>query len=50
MKELFEKLKFGGRIVSSSDCTHSEIAQAQACERMYIDENGFGFVYFPPNK
>lgn len=37
----------GGKIISSNDCTRSEIAQAAACNRMHIDENGFGFIYLP---
>jgi len=45
--ELFELLKSGGKIVSSASCTELEIAQARSCDRMYVDKNGFGFVYFP---
>ena len=47
MKELFEKLKYGGKIVSSAKCTPLEIAQARACGVMFIDEDGFGYVYLP---
>jgi DUF438 domain-containing protein len=45
--ELFELLKSGGKIVSSASCTVLEIAEAMSCNRMYVDKDGFGFVYFP---
>lgn len=47
MERMFEQLKHGGKIVSSSQCTELEIAQARACDRFYVDERGFGFVYLP---
>ena len=47
MQQLLEKLKEGGSIVSSNDCSQLEIAEAKACDRMHVDENGFGFIYFP---
>lgn len=48
MENLFTLLKEkGGRIVSSNDCSPVEIAEARACDRMFIDEDGFGFIYFP---
>jgi len=49
IKELLEKLKFGGKIVSTGGCNISEIAQARADGRMYVDEDGFGFIYMPNN-
>ena len=45
--ELFELLKSGGKIVSSASCTVLEISEARSSNRMYVDKNGFGFVYFP---
>lgn len=48
MHELFKMLKNGGKIVSSNDCTVLEIAEAQACKRMWVCDKGFGFIYFPP--
>jgi hypothetical protein len=45
--ELFELLKSGGKIVSSASCTVLEISEARSCDRMYVDKEGFGFVYFP---
>jgi hypothetical protein len=48
MKELFEMLiSKGGKIVSSANCSTLEIAEAGACKRMWVDENGFGFIWFP---
>ena len=48
MKELFEKLKMNkGKIISSASCTQLEIAEARACDRFYVDDEGCGFVYFP---
>ena len=47
MKELFEKLKMNkGKIVSSASCTELEISEARVSARFYVDEDGFGFVYF----
>ena len=45
--ELFQLLKSGGKIISSASCTELEIAEACSCNRMYVDKDGFGFVYFP---
>lgn len=48
MKELFELLKmYGGKIVSSNSLTSEWINQARASNRLYVDENGFGFVWEP---
>jgi hypothetical protein len=33
-----------GAIVSSGDCSSLEIAAAQACGRLFVDETGLGFV------
>lgn len=47
MKDLFRKLRnFGGKIVSSNDCSVSEIEQARVEHRMFVDENGFGYIWF----
>lgn len=45
---LLNLAKQGGRIVSTNDLTVFEIAGARACDRLFVDQNGFGFVYFPP--
>ena len=37
----------GGRIVSTNDLTVFEISTARAEDRLFVDEKGFGFVYFP---
>lgn len=46
--KLFESLKRnGGCIVSTNDCGHMEIADAQARGDFAVDEDGFGFVLRP---
>ena len=50
MKELLEKLKFGGKIVSSASCSELDIAQARVCNNFWVDEDNFGFVYVPEIK
>jgi hypothetical protein len=48
MKKLTELLiKHGGKIISSNDCSVLEIAEARADNRMWVDENGFGFIFMP---
>lgn len=38
----------GGRIVSSNDLTHFQIAEARACNRFFVDANtGFGWAVLP---
>lgn len=44
MKELFELIKQGGKIVSTAQLSQLEIAQARADRRMFVDDDGFGFV------
>jgi len=41
------QLRNGGSIISSSACDETEIAVARACGRMYVDGEGFGYVYRP---
>ena len=41
-------LNGGGHIVSSNDLSVYQIAQARACHRFYVDDDGFGYAYFPP--
>ena len=36
-----------GCIVSSADCSHAELVQAQACKRFFVDEDGMGYVHRP---
>ncbi|MES2379729.1 MAG: hypothetical protein V4538_01720 [Bacteroidota bacterium] len=38
----------GGKIVSSNSLDADLIAQAQASNRMYVDENSLGYVWEPP--
>ncbi len=40
----------GGRIVSSNNCSHLEIVEAQADEkRWFVNGESFGFIWFPKN-
>lgn len=49
MKQLFDYLiQYGGEIVSSNSLTAEDINQARASERMYVDENSYGFIWMPP--
>lgn len=46
--EMFKLARDGkGRIVSSGDLCTAAISEAQACNRFYVDEDGFGFAYLP---
>jgi hypothetical protein len=50
MENLFKQLlEGGGKIISSNNCSILEIAEACSCNRMWVDENGFGFIYVPYN-
>jgi hypothetical protein len=46
MENLFTHLEQGGMIVSSSECTEVEIREARAYGRFFVNEKGYGFVYF----
>ena len=46
-EDLMLRLKEGGEIVSSNDCTSIEIVQAQAYGRFWVDERAFGYLYRP---
>lgn len=49
MKNLLNKLALnGGKIVSSAKLHQLEIAEAGANNDIYVDDNGFGFVYIHP--
>ena len=50
MEKLFELLKFGGKIVSSNSVNQVVWIQAQACNRTWVDNDGFGFIYLPDYK
>lgn len=48
MKVLLEKLKQEkGRIVSTASLSEYEIALAGVQNRMWVDDEGFGFVWLP---
>lgn len=49
MKKLLELLKNeGGAIRSSNEFNSYHINQARASNRMWVDEDGFGFIWYPP--
>ena len=51
MEKLLKKLAYeGGTIVSSSECSTVEIAEARCCERMFVTEGGLGYIWRPANK
>jgi hypothetical protein len=45
---LLMKLRTGGVLVSSKDCSPEEIALATARDRFVVDGDGFGYVWRPP--
>lgn len=45
--KFLQKLTQGGVIVSSGKCHSFEIAQAQACDRFFSDDDFMGYVYYP---
>lgn len=46
MEKLFDFLKqCGGRIISTNDMTSSDISEANSAGRMFVDNDGFGFVW-----
>ena len=47
LKDFVSLVANGGKIISSADCTNYEISIARACNRMFVDENGFGYIYVP---
>lgn len=48
LTELAEMLKeYGGSIVSTASLSAESINQARAAQRMYVDDEGFGFVWEP---
>lgn len=46
-KFLYRLAQEGGTIVSSASCSQAEIAAAESCGRMHVNENGCGFVLRP---
>ena len=51
LSELVESLRFiqklrdGGVIISTNDMSAEEISEARAGGRMFVDADGFGYVY-----
>ena len=48
-QELVRKLRHGGRIVSTAELSTVEIAVANGCGRMIVDDDHLGYVYLPPD-
>lgn len=40
-------LRNGGRIVSASELTEDELRLARSYHRLFVDKDGFGYVYQP---
>jgi len=47
LKQFLRLLLKGGTIVCSSECTEFELNIAKACNRFFVDDEGFGYVYRP---
>jgi len=48
METLLNYLKnYGGRIISSNELTPSDINEARLGNRMWVDNEGFGFIWVP---
>ena len=48
MKDLLEKLRTeGGIIRSTAGLDEHDIKQARASDRIWVDEDGYGFIWFP---
>lgn len=46
LSELLNKVAtYGGKIVSTSELSEMEIATANACNNMFVDENALGYVW-----
>lgn len=45
LKTLVRRLRNGGMIVSTGDLSEVAIAKADACYRMYVDEDALGYAY-----
>ncbi|MBL1176935.1 hypothetical protein [Pantanalinema sp. GBBB05] len=43
--DFLKKVREGGAIVCSGECSEVEIANAQATNRWFVDEDGFGYVW-----
>jgi hypothetical protein len=46
-KFLKKLAEYGGTIVSSKDLSAEEIEKARQQKRMFVDDDGFGYVYQP---
>ena len=46
--EFLVKLRYGGAIVSSNECSEMEIVNAKATNRFFVDNHNFGYVWRTP--
>jgi hypothetical protein len=51
MRRLFELIAInGGAIVSTASLSPLRISQARENDQMWVDENGYGYVWIPKNE
>lgn len=44
-ERLLQRLRDGGEIVSTAQCSEAEIVVARAAGRIWVDDAGFGYLY-----
>ncbi len=47
VEDLLKKLLNGGAIVSSNDLSHEDVVKAREEDRLFVDEDSYGYVYVP---
>lgn len=48
MENFLFKLRSGGAIVSSNECSEIEISNARVTDRFFVDNDGYGYVWRTP--
>lgn len=48
ISEMLLRLRHGGKIVSTGDLQVVEVAVARNSDQLYVDDDGFGYVYIHP--
>lgn len=48
LEQFFYKLRDGGAIVSSNECSELEISNARTTDRFYVDNDNCGYVWRTP--
>lgn len=48
IEQAFFRLRDGGALVSSNECSVIEITNARSTNRFFVDDEGFGYVYRTP--